>query len=124
MHAMVAIAARFDFDPNTISKRESWRRYATQLIVLRATMATTVDVLQALAILCVDLIGGGHSPADWGVRRFILLLPSCIIVHRLTLPLAGTSGFADSVGNSPQLGLRACGFTGRQYYPPIESIIP
>jgi hypothetical protein len=70
-HAMVVISLRFSKDERVIPLRDRIYNAARQHVFIQAMDMTTIETMQALAILALDVIGSGKGPEHWSVLSLL-----------------------------------------------------
>lgn len=65
-HGMVVLAIRFSNDPRVMEYKEKIHAAAKRYVFLEAMEQTSVETLQALALVSLDVIGSGKGPENWG----------------------------------------------------------
>jgi hypothetical protein len=70
-HAMVVISLRFSKDERVISIRDQIYNAARHHVFIQAMDTTTIETMQALAILALDVIGSGKGPEHWSVLSLL-----------------------------------------------------
>lgn len=71
VHAMVVLTLRLSHDERIVHVKEQIRAAAKQHILSHAIESTSVDSIQALAILALDVIGSGQGPRSWGILALL-----------------------------------------------------
>ncbi|OJD16879.1 hypothetical protein AJ78_02976 [Emergomyces pasteurianus Ep9510] len=73
LHAIVRITLRFYKDPSLTPKwREQYHTISKQKILLHAFEHTSIDELQALMILALDVLGKSYGPQSWTLLSMIV----------------------------------------------------
>lgn len=67
IYAIVAITLRLSRDERLRGLKERYHDAARQYVIMQAMDDTSVESLQALALLTIDGIGAGQGPKKWGV---------------------------------------------------------
>ena len=66
--SMMYISIRFSQDQNLLGpKRSRFRRAARQTIILASSNRSSLETLQALTILALDIVGSGQGPRSWSI---------------------------------------------------------
>ncbi|PGH34803.1 hypothetical protein GX50_02363 [[Emmonsia] crescens] len=73
LHAIVRTTLRFYKDPNlTLKWREQYHTISKHKILLYAFEHTSIDALQALMILALDVLGKSYGPQSWTLLSMIV----------------------------------------------------
>ncbi|KAJ9110300.1 hypothetical protein QFC19_001703 [Naganishia cerealis] len=70
-HAMVVISLRFSKDERLIPYKQKIYDAARQHVFLQAMDYTSIETMQALALLALDVIGSGKGPEHWSVLSLL-----------------------------------------------------
>lgn len=70
-HAMVVISLRFSKDERVTPIRDQIYNAARHYVFIQAMDTTTIETMQALAILALDVIGSGKGPEHWSVLSLL-----------------------------------------------------
>lgn len=66
VHGMVVLSLRFTRDERVLEFKEQIYTAAKRYVFLEAMEQTSVETLQALALVSLDVIGSGKGPENWG----------------------------------------------------------
>lgn len=93
VHAIVVVTLRLSRDERVSSPaaRQAYHDAARQHVIMHAMEDTSVDSLQALALLAIDSLGAGHGPRKWGVLAALTRSVAHIDLCTETDTLGGTS---------------------------------
>lgn len=80
-HAIVVISLRFSTDERVKPFRDQIYNAARQHVFIQAMDMTTIETMQALALLAIDVIGSGKGPEHWSALS--LLTRAAITMDRL-----------------------------------------
>jgi hypothetical protein len=70
-HAMVVVSLRFSTDNRIKPFRDQIYNAARQHVFIQAMDTTTIETMQALALLAIDVIGSGKGPEHWSVLSLL-----------------------------------------------------
>lgn len=70
-HAMVVVSLRFSNDDRIKPFRDQIYNAARQHVFIQAMDMTTIETMQALALLAIDVIGSGKGPEHWSVLSLL-----------------------------------------------------
>jgi hypothetical protein len=73
VHAIVVVSLRLSNDPRLLhaNAKQTYRAAAKQHILAHAIESTSIDSVQALALLALDLIGSEQGPSSWGILALL-----------------------------------------------------
>jgi uncharacterized coiled-coil protein SlyX len=73
VHAIVVVSLRLSTDSrlSNASTKQAYRAAAKQHILAHAIESTSIDSVQALALLALDLIGSEQGPSSWGILALL-----------------------------------------------------
>jgi hypothetical protein len=73
VHAIVVVSLRLSNDPRLLhaNTKQTYRAAAKQHILAHAIESTSIDSVQALALLALDLIGSEQGPSSWGILALL-----------------------------------------------------
>jgi hypothetical protein len=73
VHAIVVVSLRLSTDSRLSSPgvKQQYRAAAKQHILAHAIESTSIDSVQALALLALDLIGSEQGPSSWGILALL-----------------------------------------------------
>lgn len=71
VHAIVVVTLRLSTDPRLMNTKQAYRAAAKQHILAHAIESTSIDSVQALALLALDLIGSEQGPSSWGILALL-----------------------------------------------------
>ena len=73
VHAIVVVSLRLSTDQRLSSPttKQAYRQAAKQHILSHAIESTSIDSVQALALLALDLIGSEQGPSSWGILALL-----------------------------------------------------
>lgn len=73
VHAIVVVSLRLSTDTrlSTPGVKQQYRAAAKQHILAHAIESTSIDSVQALALLALDLIGSEQGPSSWGILALL-----------------------------------------------------
>ena len=71
VHAIVVITLRYSNDPRLEGKKDHYRISAKQAVINHAIESTSMESLQALALLAIDLVGNQQNPSSWGILALL-----------------------------------------------------
>jgi hypothetical protein len=69
--AILVITVRFSDDPRLRGIEEQVRTAARESVIIKAVESTSLETVQGLALLALDLIGSGHGPDGWGIMGLL-----------------------------------------------------
>ncbi|WVR05478.1 hypothetical protein IAU60_002494 [Kwoniella sp. DSM 27419] len=70
-HAIVVVTLRLSKDPRIASTKDLLKQRAKQHVVAHAIESTSIQSVQALALLALDLIGSEQGPSSWGILALL-----------------------------------------------------
>ena len=70
-HAIVVVSLRFSTDDRIKPFRHQIYNAARQHVVIQAMDMTTIETMQALALLAIDVIGSGRGPEHWSALSLL-----------------------------------------------------
>jgi hypothetical protein len=73
VHAIVVVSLRLSSDArlSNPTTKQNYRAAAKQHILAHAIESTSIDSVQALALLALDLIGSEQGPSSWGILALL-----------------------------------------------------
>jgi hypothetical protein len=73
VHAIVVVSLRLSADIrlSNPATKQAYRAAAKQHILAHAIESTSIDSVQALALLALDLIGSEQGPSSWGILALL-----------------------------------------------------
>lgn len=70
-HAIVVVSLRFSTDDRVRPFRDQIYNAARQHVFIQAMDMTTIETMQALALLAIDVIGSGKGPEHWSALSLL-----------------------------------------------------
>ncbi|KAJ9117488.1 hypothetical protein QFC22_004338 [Naganishia vaughanmartiniae] len=103
-HAMVVISLRFSKDERLIPYKQRIYDSARQHVFIQSMDTTSIETMQALALLALDVIGSGKGPEHWSVLS--LLTRAAITMDLLRESDSQQSLEAEAAGDTQSASLR------------------
>lgn len=100
VHAIVVVTLRLSTDPRLEGKKEQYRIAAKQIVISHAIESTSIESLQAIALLALDLIGSEQGPSSWGILALLTRSAVHLGLSRETAPQQQTAAASKGVGQA------------------------